>query len=375
MILLEASQFPRMQRQALEQLSGEIASGTFRNGETLGNEVELADRLGVSRNTVRNLIGTLETAGAVRRAPRCGIFLNEAFGLAAPETEDAEDVAAPVTYIRWCDSLMESEISTGLEHFTQAHGLELHLVSVHQSLEQLLAVIDHLEHSDTLVFAPLEMPEVRAALERALERGVRVLQVDRFLDGLAAPAITFDDYTCGVLATRHLIAMTGGPVWFFGYLHPVSGHKRFQGWRDCMLENGFLNFTDYIVPCGHDAIDAEQRPKAFYRDAFREFYRNHQKERIALFCMGDLMALDVYEIAAEFGRQVGRDIRLVGSGDIACARSQKPPLSSIRVDQVRMGEAAGAMLLNWPRVAGYCRVLPLELIERESSLGVQESTR
>ena len=58
----------RVRRQLLDQ----IQHGLLRPGERLGAERDLATKLGVSRSTMRQALGALETAGAVRRVPGRG---------------------------------------------------------------------------------------------------------------------------------------------------------------------------------------------------------------------------------------------------------------------------------------------------------------
>ena len=58
----------RVRRQLLDQ----IQHGLLRSGERLGAERDLAKQLGVSRSTVRQALGALESARAVRRVPGRG---------------------------------------------------------------------------------------------------------------------------------------------------------------------------------------------------------------------------------------------------------------------------------------------------------------
>ena len=58
----------RVRRQLLDQ----IQHGLLRPGERLGAERDLAQKLGVSRSTMRQALGVLEGAGAVRRVPGRG---------------------------------------------------------------------------------------------------------------------------------------------------------------------------------------------------------------------------------------------------------------------------------------------------------------
>ena len=69
------------------------------------------------------------------------------------------------------------------------------------------------------------------------------------------------------------------------------------------------------------------------------------------------------------GRRVPDDISLVGFDDIALAEFLDPPLTTIRVPAVQVGEAVGRALLD--RLNGHAEVrrtlLPVELMVRASS--------
>ncbi len=369
MILLDAGRFPRTQREVLERLIEEMHDGSLLSGDALGTEVALAARFGVSRNTIRSLMSTLEDAGAVRQLPRRGIFLNSLLRLQNGSAGGGED--RQFLYLRWCDSLMESEITCGLERFARQRQLPVRVLNMHQSEELLCDTLRQLPPECTAVLVPPELPGVVRELNAAIRRGARILQADRYLGGVAAPSITFDDYSIGVLATRHLIRQANRPVWFFGYTHPVSAQKRYQGWADSMRESGFGQLPDYRIPCDTDNPLAEMLPQQFFLDSFRDFYRRHDDAPISIFCIGDSLAFHVYRVAEEFKRRVGSDILLVGSGDTARGQRLNPPLSSIHAEQELMGEAIGSLLQHWPASPQYSQILPLELIPRASSLGVE----
>jgi GntR family transcriptional regulator len=57
---------------ARRRLIGMVERGTLRSGQKLGAERELAVKLGVSRSTLRQALGSLEEAGIVRRVPGRG---------------------------------------------------------------------------------------------------------------------------------------------------------------------------------------------------------------------------------------------------------------------------------------------------------------
>lgn len=64
-----------------------IASGTYLPGEKL-NEVNVAQSLGISRNTLREAFATLVSEGLLERIPNRGVFITE------PTREDLADMYA-----------------------------------------------------------------------------------------------------------------------------------------------------------------------------------------------------------------------------------------------------------------------------------------
>ncbi|MCA3749647.1 MAG: winged helix-turn-helix transcriptional regulator, partial [Rubrobacter sp.] len=59
----------RAREQVESQLREAILSGTFRSGDRLPSELELAKSFGVSRTTVREALGSLASAGLISKVP------------------------------------------------------------------------------------------------------------------------------------------------------------------------------------------------------------------------------------------------------------------------------------------------------------------
>ena len=73
-----ARQVKRPRAQVEEQLRQAILHGTFKHGERLPSETELAHEFGISRPTLREALGSLASAGLIRRVPGVsgGNFVN-----------------------------------------------------------------------------------------------------------------------------------------------------------------------------------------------------------------------------------------------------------------------------------------------------------
>lgn len=361
MITLNITDFPNRQRQVLENIEKELSAGTLQVGGCLGNELALSKRLDVSRNTIRHVILELEKRGVVRNIARRGIFLDASFQL--KNGNGNKNDFKHCFYARWCDSMQEGEISYFLERFACENDLPFKVINVRQSIPTLVKLIDHLSPEEVLLLMPVDTPPVQEALERALERGVRVLQLDRYLSGLKTPVVMFDNYAGAMLGVRYLLQKHGLPVWFYGYKTPVTSLLRYRAWAEAMTDYGFSP-EEYIIPCDDEEPDAEQRPNEFYLQCFRDFVKEVPPLPMAVFCLCDRLARNVYIVAEENGLEIGRDFFPVGFDDLPFASRLNPPLTTLRGGSEKLVQAAGEMLLNWPELSDLCRLLPVELIER-----------
>ncbi|EKN64263.1 GntR family transcriptional regulator [Neobacillus bataviensis LMG 21833] len=74
---LKPIQKKRVYQEIIEQIKDSIRSGGLKPGDKLPSERELADRLTVSRNAVREAVSVMESAGLVEILQGIGIFLKE----------------------------------------------------------------------------------------------------------------------------------------------------------------------------------------------------------------------------------------------------------------------------------------------------------
>ncbi|ADK83412.1 regulatory protein GntR HTH [Desulfarculus baarsii DSM 2075] len=75
---------PTMSRRVAEYLARLIAGGSLRPGEKLPGETALAQRLGVSRPTLREALGVLRAKGLVEVRPRSGTYVTSALAGGGP---------------------------------------------------------------------------------------------------------------------------------------------------------------------------------------------------------------------------------------------------------------------------------------------------
>lgn len=101
----------------------EIAAGTWGPGDKL-NEVAVATKLGVSRNTLREAFARMATQGLVQRIPNRGVFVTR------PEPKDVKDLYAARTIVE------SGALLWGKRHkLADANGVERHVRTAEEAVE------------------------------------------------------------------------------------------------------------------------------------------------------------------------------------------------------------------------------------------------
>jgi LacI family transcriptional regulator len=196
--------------------------------------------------------------------------------------------------------------------------------------------------------------------------GLAVVLIDTLGAVSDLPAVGADNYTGGLLATRHLlglghrrIASVLGPL-----VHPYV-QERLRGVRDALREAGLESDAGLEVETGFE--------EALVRSRTRELLGLPPGRRpTALFAYHDSAAFTVLDELAQAGARVPEDVSVVGFNDIDAAAHVRPALTTVRQPFAEMGERAADMLLtalDGTESDGTSQriVLPTELIVRDST--------
>jgi LacI family transcriptional regulator len=200
------------------------------------------------------------------------------------------------------------------------------------------------------------------ALDESIAARAPVVLINRTDESGRAPAVVNDEIRGIGLAVRHLaglghrrIAHIAGPRWL------STGTMRLRGFH---LAMGEVGLTDARPP----VVEVE----AFTREAGRTACAGLLAEHpgiTAIIAANDLLALGCYEALAERGLSCPGDISITGYNDAPFVDMVSPPLTTVRIDQHRMGIEAARLLLARLRgqdIAGDVLLRP-ELVKRSST--------
>jgi DNA-binding LacI/PurR family transcriptional regulator len=175
----------------------------------------------------------------------------------------------------------------------------------------------------------------------------------------SVPSVKIDNLAGAAMATRHLLELGHRTVYHIG--GPASwldARDRRDGWRQALRAAGApepeMPSGDWSARSGYEiGLQLATRP-----------------EVTAVFCANDSMALGFLRAAAERGRELPRDLSVVGFDDVPEAAYFWPPLTTVRQDFGALGAQALESLLVQIMAggeAGSASPIVPELVARFSS--------
>lgn len=189
------------------------------------------------------------------------------------------------------------------------------------------------------------------------------------------PPYYIDPATIAECAADHLVQCGCASFLYFGHAKSPGSAVRGQAFRQALVERGSRCAeydTDHAYLGGLEDegdIKAEARLAELLREA---------RKPLGVYAVNDFFAAAAVLLCRELGLRVPEDVRVLGTEDTFAARSNDPPLSSIRCCREELGYAAMAGLHAIMRgepgptkptaVRGTTTVVP-----RVSTVGAQEA--
>lgn len=219
-------------------------------------------------------------------------------------------------------------------------------------------------HVDGILWAVPEIGQNRDWIQQVLPNFSAPIV---FLNMQPRPTLVtavIDNKHGGHIATQHLIdqgrkhigIITGPMSWW-------EPRQRELGWREALATNGFTLDESYIA-------NGDWTPHSGER-CIRMLLEWHP-EMDAVFVSNDQMALGAMKVARQMGREIPRDLAVVGYDDIPESPYFSPSLTTIRQDVAELGSKSVnqllAMINDEVGESVSSSVLKPELIIRESSV-------
>lgn len=146
-----------------------------------------------------------------------------------------------------------------------------------------------------------------------------------------------------------------------GFLSSRPNDKVLRHFREELTRLGVDLPERQIIIAGRTVDGGEQ--------GMRELFRQAEPPTV-VFTRTDTLAAGALRAARRMGVRVPEDVSLVGHDDVPFASLIEPPLTTVRVDCTRIGEAAAQMLLDMLDTPDFTppmpRLIPTALVNRDS---------
>ena len=336
---------------------------------------DIADELGVSRNTVSKAINNSEgLAEATRdrilqKAVEMGYkqfsYINTLMSEAFFSQQKKEEYHGEIALLT-CAFLTYSHFaSTMLDKFQQeitqlGYTLSIHRVTEKDLTEMTLPITFRREQVRAIIC--IEMFN-RPYAEMVCELGLPVLFVDGPVkkDGFSLPCdqIYMDNSVAITRFVNDMLAAGQQRIGFVGdYNHCQSFFERYTAFRMAMLMAG--------VPVDERFICCQN-----HTDAFIEQLAGMDELPDVFICANDFVAGDLIRGLFAIGKTVPEDVRVLGFDDAPESRLLRPALSTVHIHTQIMAYAAVQLLLSRIREPS----LDFRTLHTETDLICRESTK
>lgn len=324
---------------------------------------DVANHAGVSRTTVSYVLNKVAHANiseATRQrvldaAAALDYVPNAAAQRLAGQQSQIVGLVFPRTDRHLSTHLFLLQVMEGLMGAVEQQGLRLLIDSVDGSMEDAYMELVRAKRIDGLVL--IDAPTDDPALQRLAKDSFPVVTLGYQYAEFCS--VDVDNRASARMATAHLLAQGHTRIGCITN-YPSQPNERRLGYEAALREAGLPIETQLIA-------DGRYSPESGLA-AMNQLLAQAQRPT-AVFVASDVVAFGAVQAIQAHGLRIPDDMAVVGFDDVPLANFCTPPLTTVRMPAIAMGERAGELLVE--RIAGEPATkhlwLETELVVRRSS--------
>ena len=306
-------------------------------------EKELCTIHGVSRQTVRQAMMTLERENIISRVRGSGTFVTErAVNSASPAAAPAKkSVGVISTYF---SDYIFPHIVTGIESVLGETGYTMQLSITHdQVLEETQALESMLSSGVCgLIVEPSKsaLPNPNTELYKSIKAaGIPLVFFNAKYEWSDFPYAAMNDNSAGRKVTDYLFECGHRDIAGIFALDDIQGHKRYSGYMEsCLAHN----------------VKGSEKNVFWFPTADKSKIFSYAKDKLlelvdhtsAVVCYNDMVAINLIKFCKENAIRVPEELSVVGIDDSRYASICEVPLTSVHHPHKKLGAAAAEMLIG-----------------------------
>ncbi|HOA25852.1 MAG TPA: LacI family DNA-binding transcriptional regulator [Aggregatilineales bacterium] len=255
-----------------------------------------------------------------------------------------------------------SALARGVEEEANGQGYSLILCNTNEDPERELKYLQILRDKqvDGIIFGPTGRND---EFIRSLAGRIPLVQIDRQMPGLDAPAVLVDNEKAAYQATRLLVERGHERIAMLGWgMDITTSTEREAGYERALREAGIALDTRLLA-----------RPSQFSHSTLvraAEELLAQQPRPTAIFAANNRFGIATLAAIRRFNLTVPDDVALVVFDDIDAFSLMSPSITAVAQPALEMGRVAMDLMLRLIRTADEAvppvTLLPTELIVRES---------
>ena len=321
-----------------DYLKEEILKGRIKPGEQIPSENSLAEKLSLSRHTVRKAVSMLAAEGYLITEHGRGTFCADRSKMRA----ETKNIGVITTYI---SEYIFPRVIQGIDRVLSENGYSIILKNTGNDTEKEAVYIEDMldKNIDGLIIEPTKSALFSNNLELydALDRyGVPYVFIHGSYQRLEDKAQVVLDDTAGMYSAVEYLAKLGHKdiVGIFK-ADDIQGINRHKGYARALSEYNLPYNPDNVV--WFHTEDRETGPYAAIKSIFGS------RSRVdAVACYNDEIAFRVLGTLTEMGISVPNEVSVTGFDDSYFSSNSPVKLTTVNHPKDRLGEAAAQLLLD-----------------------------
>jgi LacI family transcriptional regulator len=320
-------------QQIVRQLRETITRGEMKEHDSIPSARDIVQITGVSLATAQRVLNELKNEDLIYSLPGKGSFI-------APRKEGLPGtihIFLPSSRLSFFMEILNGvyDALSDLKVDLKLHSLNTDkLVWDWKTIEELEAVV---KAQEAVIFIEEAFDSVRKACLRAA-RQIPFVTIEWQLDGACAILNDYEESTANVVRYLYSQKKCSSLLVLKGRDFQYNASLKISGIRKSASEAGLVEDQNlFFLDTDFDAFTGYESVSSYLKD--------HEAPQ-AIFCANDYEAIGVVGALTEQGLLPGRDVQLVGYGDMTDKTTLYFPLTTVKQNLEEMGHQAVVMLLQ-----------------------------
>lgn len=261
------------------------------------------------------------------------------------------------------DTPFFSELSDGIALGCKKANYKMKICYIYEGEADVIKQLEEIQYSDCIGMIVLGTEMEAEDLKPFQNLSIPFVLLDTYFETISCDCVLINNVQGAYLAASYLIKKTKKQPGYLRSSYSIGNFtERSSGFFKAIRSHG-MSASKSIVHLLSPSLDGA------YAD-MKEILKNGEELASCYFADNDLIAIGAIKAFKEAGLHIPEDIAVVGFDDLPTCRIMEPPLSTIHVPKLYMGEMATERLITLLGNPGASSVkveIGTTLIKRKSS--------